>query len=227
MFFFHYGPELEFRYVMIKNAAEVYSSQLDSSTVTETVELAVLTPRPQASSPFKMTVIQTITIRYPPWGTCTTGNVLVPLGTHYPNDLPSVGSPSTQPARNFNIELTNCPRVNIGYSFVAPNGIGFHDATGVVDLDSTAGNAQGVGIQLRHRNDPVYGNNTIVFNPSDYTNNPSYTRNWPQCQAQGTCTNNPSTGVNHAIPMQAAVYRKSAITPGSINASVLFHIVYP
>jgi len=34
-------------------------------------------------------------------------------------------------------------------------------------------------------------------------------------------------GVEHTIPMQAAVYRKGNIAPGSINASVLVHIVYP
>jgi len=166
-------------------------------------------------------ISHSLKITYSPQGTCTTGTVLVPLGTHTPNDLPSVGSPSTQPARAFEIELSNCPRVNIGYSFVAPNGIGYDDATGVVDLDSTQGNAEGVGIQIRHRNDPQYGNNTIVFNPSDYTSNPSYTRNWPQCQSQGTCTNNASTGVKHSIPMQAAVYRKGNVTPGKINASLL------
>jgi len=136
---------------------------------------------------------------------------------HSSTDLPSVGSPSTQPARAFAIEL----------SFVAPVGIGYDSATGVVDLDSTQGNAEGVGIQIRHRNDPQYGNNTIVFNPSDYINNPSYVRNWPQCQSQGTCTNNQNTGVNHTIPMQAAVFRKGTVTPGKINASILVHIVYP
>jgi len=81
---------------------------------------------------------------------------------------------------------------------------------------------------VRHRNDPQYGNNTIVFNPSDYTSNPSYTRNWPQCQSRGTCTNNQQTGVTHTIPMQAAVYRTANnVTPGKINASLLVHIVYP
>jgi len=45
--------------------------------------------------------------------------------------------------------------------------------------------------------------------------------------SQGTCTNNQNTGVKHSIPMQAAVYRTGAVTPGSINASILVHIVYP
>jgi len=155
--------------------------------------------------------------------TCTTGKTVVPLGMLHQNELPPVGNPT--PSVPFAIELTKCPHVNIGYSFVAPTGVDFDNATGVVDLDSTA-TAQGVGIQIRHRNDPQYGNNTIVYNPSYAT--PSYTRNWPQCQSQGTCTNNQQTGVNHTIPMQAAVYRKdNVVVPGKINASVLFHIVYP
>jgi len=205
---------------MIQNAA---NSELDSSTVTEIIELAVFNARPQGTNPLKGSIKQSITIKYPPWGTCTTGNVVRPLHANQ-GDLVNDGDTST--AVPFDITLTKCPRVNIGYSFVAPNGIGHDNATGVVDLDSTPGNAQGIGVQISHRNDPVYNNDTIVFNPSDYITNPSYTRNWPQCQSQGTCTNS-STGVNHTIPMQAAVYRKSAVTPGSINASVLFHIVYP
>jgi len=222
-----YGPQVEVRYLLLTNAASIWNSQLDpSSTTTVTPTLAMFHPRSDATDRHTSYLNQALTIRFLPWATCTTGNVVVPLGTHYPADLPSVGSPSTQPARPFEIKLTNCLRVNIGYSFAAPVSIGFDDMTGVVDLDSTPGNAQGVGIQLRHRNDPQYGNNTIVFNPSDYTTNPSYVRNWPQCQAQGTCTNS-STGVNHTIPMQAAVYRTGNVTPGSINASVLVHIVYP
>jgi len=139
-----YRADVEVRYVKVQNS----SFEFDSGTANEIIELLTLY-RPQGvNNELKNVFSQAITIHYPPWGTCTTGTVLVPLGTHSPNDLPSVGSPSTQPARAFDIELSNCPRVNIGYSFVAPNGIGYDSATGVVDLDSTAGNAEGVGIQI-------------------------------------------------------------------------------
>jgi len=33
--------------------------------------------------------------------------------------------------------------------------------------------------------------------------------------------------VGWSSPMQAAVYRTGNVTPGKINASVLFHIAYP
>jgi len=216
-----YGMELAVRYVMIQNAN---NSQLDSSSATSTNTIALFKARPQSTSVTQVTYRQTITINHPPWGTCTTGNVVVPLYANQ-GELLNDGDSSTPVP--FDITLTNCPRTTIGYSFVAPNGIGYDNATGVVDLDNTAGNAEGVGIQLRHRNDPLYDNNTIVFNPTDYANTPSYVRNAPpQCESQGTCTDTP-TGVNHSIPMQAAVFRKDAIMPGKINASVLFHIVYP
>jgi len=164
-----------------------------------------------------------ITLHSSNMSTCSTGNVLVNLGMLQQNDLPPVGNAVA--SKPFDIQLTNCPRINIGYSFVAPVNVDSDDATGVVDLDSTA-TAQGIGIQISHRNDPVYNNDTIVYNPSYAT--PSYTSNWPLCQSQGTCTVNQNTSVNHTIPMQAAVYRKdNVVVPGKINASVLFHIVYP
>jgi len=219
-FYFYYGVEFMIRYVMIQDAS---NAELDISTKNVTTNIAVFRPRPQASNPVRGTISQTITINYPPWGTCTTGNVVVPLYANQGELLIDGDSSTPVP---FDITLTKCPRVNISYSFAAPNGIGYDNVNGVVDMDS-ASNAKGVGIQLRHRNDPAYANNTIVFNPTDYANTPTYVRNAPpQCESQGTCTDTP-TGVNHTIPMQAAVFRKSAITPGKINASVLFHIVYP
>jgi len=78
--------------------------------------------------------------QYNPIGTCTTGNVVRPLHANQ-GDLVNDGDTSTPVP--FDITLSNCPRVNIGYSFVAPTGIGYDDATGVVDLDSTPGNCPG------------------------------------------------------------------------------------
>jgi len=217
-----YDAEAEVRYVLIKNASEIIT-ELDDKSKSITTDFITLRSRPQSAQVTNATIRHTVLLKAPPTGTCTTGNVVRPLHVNQ-GELVNDGDTSTPVP--FDITLTRCPRVNIGYSFVAPTGISYYNATGVVDLDSTPGNAQGIGVQISHRNDPVYNNDTIVFNPSDYITNPSYTRNWPQCQSQGTCTNS-STGVNHTIPMQAAVYRTGAVTPGSINASLLFHIVYP
>jgi len=227
-FVFNYTGRFQIRYVMIKDAFFSQPSDWNHRFIEiNNVHVLNLDGRPgTTSSTSRRRLHQNlrIDIKLNPSGTCTTGNVLVRL---YPNRSELLADGDTSAPTAFSIPLINCPHVNIGYSFVAPVGIGFDNATGVVDLDSTPNNAEGVGIQIRHRNDPVYGNNTIVFNPSDYTNNPSYTRNWPQCQSQGTCTNNQQTGVNHTIPMQATVYRKGNVTPGRINSSLLVHIVYP
>jgi len=220
---FLYDAEVEVRYALIRNGDKIVVA-LDGIPKSITTSFITIRARPQSAIIADATIRQTIFLKPLPMGTCTTGNVVVPFGGGNESELPSITSTSI--SRPFDITLTNCPRVNIGYSFVAPGGIGYDDATGVVDLDSTPGNAQGIGVQISHRNDPVHNNDTIVFNPSDYITNPSYTRNWPQCQSQGTCTNS-GTGVTHSIPMQAAVYRTGAVTPGKINASVLFHIVYP
>jgi len=223
-FYFSYGVIFYVKYVLLPGgAADAYREQLDASSASfsVTTPLVIFDNRPQGLLQSK-TVLHTINIKYAPLGTCTTGDVLVNLGTINQSDLPFVGSTSTP--RPFTIELTNCPRVNIGYSFVMPNSASQTGNPYVLGLDSTA-TAQGVGVQIHYRNDPVYGNNFIYIKPS-LDRFFQYERRWPLCETSGYCTNT-NAGVNYSIPMQAAVYRLGNVTPGKINASVLFHIVYP
>jgi len=161
-----------------------------------------------------------ISIKYEAWGTCTTPSVAVPFALKQ-SDLPSTPGPVTAPGgtRDFNLTLTNCPRTNVQYFFRSPTGIPVDNVNGVFGLDSTPGNAQGVGIQLRH-NGSYAGTAPVKFNQDGYTT--VYTRT----PAMGQ---NSPTGIEHTIPMRATVYRTSAapVVPGKINASVLVYIQYP
>jgi len=165
--------------------------------------------------------VHNLFLGFKPWGTCTTPSVMVPLGGVPESALASPG-PAAAPwgTRDFNLPLTNCPRVSVGYFFRSPNGIAVDNVNGVVDLDSTPGNAQGVGIQLRH-NGGYAGTAPVQFNQDGNTT--VYTR----MPAMG---HGSSTGpLTHTIPMRATVWRTSAtpVVPGRINASVLVYIQYP
>jgi len=165
-----------------------------------------------------------LTLTYKPWGTCTTPSVTVRFAPLFPGDLPADGpGPSTAPAatRTFTLWLGTCPQTNINYFFRAPTGIPVDNVNGVVGLDSTPGNAQGVGIQLRH-NGSYAGSAPVKFNQDGddtvYVQTPAMGHSY---YGNGAIT--------HRIPMRATIYRTSAtpVVPGGINASVLVYIQYP
>jgi len=119
--FFVFKIDVQFKYVLIQQMGDV----LDYSTLNSVVFDVATVSYPPAlggGGNGQAKISHSLKITYSPQGTCTTGNVLVPFGAVNQTQLPSVGSTSTP--KPFAIELTNCPRVNIGYSFVAPNGIG-------------------------------------------------------------------------------------------------------
>jgi len=213
-----YDASVEVRYLMLEDAMSG-AEELDyviNAPLTTT--LVTLHPRPDAAVQNTVFVEQTVLLNMKPWGTCTTPSVVVPLGMLNEADLPAPG-PAITPARTFDLTLTKCPRMNLQYFFRSPNGIAVDNATGVVGLDSTPGNAQGVGVQLAH-NGGFAGTAPVRFNQDGDTT--VYTRT----PAMGQ---NSSTGITHTIPMRAAVYRTSAapIVPGKVNASVLVYIQYP
>jgi len=213
-----YDASVEVRYLMIADAMSL-ASELDplvNAPITTT--LVTLHPRPDAGVQNTVLVEQTLLLNMKPWGTCTTPSVVVPLGMLNEADLPAPG-PATTPARTFTLTFTKCPRMNIQYFFRSPNGIAVDNTNGVVGLDSTPGNAQGVGVQLAH-NGGAAGMAPVQFNQDGNTT--VYTRT-------PTMGQNSATGITHTIPMRAAVYRTSAapIVPGKVNASVLVYIQYP
>jgi len=156
----------------------------------------------------------------PPIGSCTTPSVAVPFGLLLPGDLPSAPGPVSTSTKTFDLVLKDCPRVNVQYFFRAPPGVTVNNSIGVVGLDSTPGNAQGVGVQLAH-NGGFAGAAPVQFNQDG--SGTVYTRT----PAMGQ--NDPVTGITHTIPMRASVYRTSTapVVAGSIKAAVWMYIQYP
>jgi len=212
-----YHADVQVRYLMLADAASL-ASELDTLMQAVNIPLLTLYPRPDAVVMPPVNFRHMIAFNIKPWGTCTTPSLIVPLGTVSTTALPAPG-PATTPARTFDLTFTKCPRVNLQYFFRSPNGIAVDNVNGVVDLDSTPGNAQGVGVQLAH-NGSFAGTAPVQFNQDGNTT--VYTR----IPAMGQ---NSSTGITHTIPMRAAVYRTSAtpVIPGKVNASVLVYIQYP
>jgi len=214
----NYYPHVEVRFLTIGDTPINDFETLPEFIVG--VRLVDIFPRPDAhyTSPIYFTT--NVNLKYAAWGTCTTPSVAVPFALKQ-SDLPSAPGAVTAPGgtATFNLTLTGCPRTHIRYFFRAPAGIPVDNDMGVVGLDSTPGNAQGVGIQLSH-NGGVYGTLPVKFNQNGNTRVYSSLLRWGL---------NSPTGVTHTIPMRATVYRTSAapVVPGKINASVLVYIQYP
>jgi len=209
-----YAVEVGVRWVVIGKPAQT----LDATTGNVAdVTLVQIQSRPNAQAMRTHSLNQSIKVTLAPHGTCTTPSLTVPFNTLFASDLPTVGA--TTGTKEFTLNLTRCPRVNIQYFFRAPAGVAVDNANGVVGLKSAAGNAQGVGIQLRH-NGGGMGTAPIQFNQDGnttmYNRSPGMGQDTPQ-------------GINHSIPLRAAVYRTSEqpIVSGKINAAVLVYIQYP
>jgi len=213
-----YTAQVEVRYVKIK--AFPPSHQLNELTSQISVPVVAIHPRTDALHLTPIVFWHEVKTIIKPHGTCTTPSLTVPFGG-VPESALATPGPAAAPWGNkeFNLTLSNCPRINVQYFFRSPSGIPVDNVNGVVGLDSTPGNAQGVGIQLRHNGSPA-GTNPVRFNQDGNTT--VYSRT----PAMGQDT---STGITHTIPMRATVYRTSSapVVPGKINASVLVYIQYP
>jgi len=214
-----YGSEIQVRYVILDT---INIDEFDGNSINvPNTTLATISGRDNGGylgGARDVNVTGDVTVKLLPWGTCTTPSVLVNFTTLFATDVPNLGD--TTGHQDFNLELTKCPNLNIEYFFRSPAGIAIDNVNGVVYLDSTPGNAQGVGVQLRH-NGGHAGFAPVQFNQDGNTT--TYAR--PPAMAQP----DPNGGYKHTIPMRAAVYRTSAapIVPGLINASVLVYIQYP
>ncbi|MBP0591325.1 type 1 fimbrial protein [Paraburkholderia sp. LEh10] len=134
--------------------------------------------------------------------TCTTPDIPVQLGTHYPSELPSVGSTTT--AVPFNIGLNDCPAGMNGILYeIDPVTSVVDSAQSVVALDSSS-TATGVGVQL------LDGTGTV----------------FPLGTAKPFSAYNPGTGGSYTIPLQARYYRTGTLTPGPANSSMTVTMTY-
>lgn len=134
---------------------------------------------------------------------CTTPNVTVPLGTHAPSEMGSVGATTT--AVSFNVSLNNCPAgLNSIQYRIDPVTAVVNSAQSIVSLDASS-SASGVAVQL------LNAAGSAAFPLSTYQTFSGYSK---------------STGGSYSIPFKARYYRTGTITPGTANTSMTFTMQY-
>jgi len=210
----YYDAWVEVRYVAIGPSLQKYVPNDHTVSVNIVRMLAMPERRLNASGRLMQ---QSVYVKRMPHGTCQTPfhqNIIVGLQADaqdlYANTVSSTPT-------HFDLNLLDCPLVDVGFSFRAPPGIDILNAAqGVIGLDSTA-TAQGVGVQVRHRGG-WFNDAPIKFNqPGDPDGeSPVYWRSNSDGVDSGL------GGKNHIIPLTAAVYRTApVIIPGSIRASLI------
>jgi len=213
-----YGAEIQVRYVILDT---ISVDEFDGIPVNvPNVHLVSIKNRDNggyAGGAATVDIKGNVTINFKAWGTCATPSVTVNFNTVFATGIPDVGD--TTGHKDFNLELSKCPNLGIIYFFRSPAGISANSVNGVLGLDSTAGNAQHVGVQLRH-NGGYGGHQPIQFNQDGNTT--TYSRTFAMAQPD------PDGGYKHIIPMRAAIYRTSAapVVGGTTNTSVLVYIQY-
>lgn len=136
---------------------------------------------------------------------CTTPDVLVPLGTHSPTEMASIGS--TTQAVAFHVSLNSCPAgLNQIQYRIEPVTTVVNSAQSLVALDASS-SASGVAVQLLN----AAGTAAAPLSTSTFQTFSGY---------------NTSTGGSYTIPFQARYYRTGAITPGTANTSMTFTMQY-
>jgi len=234
-FAFYYSGEVQIRYVMIQDYAAL-SNDLDDLSISFVTPVVILDNRPQGSGIYSLTYWDNATVKYAPWGTCTTPSVAeatVNFNMVFASAIPNPYNTTAE--RDFTLTLRNCPRTRIRYYFHA-NGKWVDSSRGIVGMQGSTsnynpviGNPRGFGIQLQHGTGNHQHSGSVYIHPNEI-NTPtewnSYTRTWPGLGAVNT-----STGVTHTIPLRARVIRTSPtntpIVPGPFNTSVVFVIHYP
>lgn len=138
---------------------------------------------------------------------CTTPNVVVPLGAHLTSEMGTVGA--TTKAVGFNVQINNCPAgLKTVYYGISPNTTVVNGTNGVVALDSTS-TASGVGIQLLNG-----GGTPITLTTGGVT--------WATLGAYSS-----ATGGSYTVPMQARYYQTATtVMPGSANTTMTLYMNY-
>ncbi|MDR3444076.1 MULTISPECIES: fimbrial protein [unclassified Dyella] len=144
---------------------------------------------------------------------CTTPDVLVPLGTHSPNEMASVGAGTTPVS--FTVKLNNCPggATVSGTQAGMIHGVQYridpvttvvNSAQSVVALNSGS-SASGVGVQLL---------------------NSAGTAAFPLSSWQTLSGFSGSADGNYTVPLSARYYRTGTISAGTANSSMTFTMQY-
>ncbi len=147
---------------------------------------------------FNMTPVQIVP------ATCTTPDVPIPLGSHYPSEFGAIGT--TTAAVDFSIRLDNCPAGMERISYrIDPTTPVIDSAQSVVALNNGERSATGVGVQLLDGSgNPFKLRNPVIFY--------AYDRN---------------TVGNYAIPMKARYYKTAAkVTAGPANTAMTVTMSY-
>jgi major type 1 subunit fimbrin (pilin) len=134
---------------------------------------------------------------------CTTPDVLVPLGTHSPTEMASLGAGTA--LVGFSIKLNSCAAGMNSIKYrIDPVTTVINSGLSVVALDGSS-SASGVGVQL------LNSAGTAAFPLSSYQTFSGYSR---------------TTGGTYSIPLNARYYRTGTITPGTANTSMTFTMQY-
>ncbi len=142
-------------------------------------------------------------------GTCTTPDVSVKFPTVPLSAFSGIGSVAG--VTPFNLRFNDCPAGmnSIRYRFDAVSTTVLDAVNGVIELDTEASTATGVGIQLLTEN-----GTPLVF--SSGTHFP-YTLD----------SYNPASRGSYSVPLQAGIYQTSgSVSAGSIKGSVTFTMDY-
>jgi len=238
-FRFYHIVEFEIRLVLIENALDIGSMELNETFRGTSFFEKLIYLRNYATSGVASSVSQVsgrVSVKLLPFRTCTTPSIAEATQNFnmvFASAIPNPGNTTAQ--RGFDFTLTNCPRVNLMYH-VHANGKWVNSSQGIVGMSGSTpnanpaiGNPRGFGIQLQHRTGGHQHSGNVYIHPNEVANpssSQSYTRNW-----QGAGTTNTSTGVTHIIPLRASVIRtnpaNTPIQPGPFTASVVVVIRYP
>lgn len=134
---------------------------------------------------------------------CSTGDVVVPMGTHQGSEFAGVNTFTA--STNFNITLQACPSgINTIKYQIDPTTTVLNAANSVVALDSSS-SATGIGVQLLDNS-----GNAL-----------------PLGTQQTLAGYNSATGGNYTIPLKARYYQTSSpLGSGSANTSLTFTMSY-
>ncbi|WP_244827284.1 fimbrial protein [Caballeronia sp. TF1N1] len=183
---------------LVKTGVVSAAGVLGAQTLASSSSMINFVPDSPGTTPFYLIVPAVTVVPL----TCQTPDVPVPLGTHFPVEMASVGA--TTAAVPFNISLNNCPSGMNGVLYeIDPTTSVLNSSQSVVALNGSS-SATGVGVQLLDGSGAVF----------------------PLSTTKAFSGYNSSTGGSYVIPMKARYYRTGTVTPGPANTSMILTMTY-